>query len=85
MVGNSCLTKLEALRAYRTVYIPSITYPMGAIYFSQSQCHKLQNTAAQAYLPKLGFNRKFPKQVIYAPANMGGWGEKELFSQLAIQ
>ena len=58
MILSSRLTPSETLRAYKTVFLPSIIYPMGAVYFSPLQCQQLQNTAAQAYLPKLGFNRK---------------------------
>ena len=64
MIRTSSLTKTEALRAYRTVLLPSITYPLGAIYFSPHQCDSLQNLAAQQYLPKLGFNRKLPKSIL---------------------
>ena len=84
MIQNSYLHPSEVQRAFRTVYIPSITYPMSAVYFTPSQCHKLQNTAAKAYLPKLGFNRKLPKQILYGPTHLGGLGEKELYAQVAI-
>ena len=85
MIQTSRLTPKEVQRAYRIVYIPSITYPMGAVYFTLEQCQSLQNTASQAYLPKLGFNQKFPKEILYAPASMGGWGKKDLFIHLATQ
>ena len=64
---NSKLTNYEALWAYRTVFLPSISYPLGAIYFSPDQCSTLQNLAAQAYLPKLGFNCNDAKIVNYPP------------------
>ena len=71
MIKNSKLTNQEALRAYRTVFLPSISYPLGAIYFSPEQCSTLQNLAAQAYLPKLGFNRKLPKTILFGPTKYG--------------
>ena len=57
---------------------------MGAVYFSPTQCNELQNIATQAYFPKLGFNRKMPKEIIYGPPEYGGWGERDLFCQLAM-
>jgi hypothetical protein len=34
MIASTRLTKKESLNAYRTVFIPSISYPLGAIYLS---------------------------------------------------
>ena len=85
MIQSSRLTKQEALRAYRTVLFPSVTYPLGAIYFSPQQCNTLQNLAAQEYLPKLGFNQKLPKAILFGPTKYGGWGEKDLYIQMIIQ
>ena len=58
---------------------------MGEVYFTPIQCQNFQNIAAQAYLSKLVFNRKIPKEILYSPTKMGGWGENELFSKLAVQ
>lgn len=85
MIFTSSLTTDKTLRVYRIVFGPSITYPMGAIYFSPPQCCHLQNIAAQSYLPKLGFNKKLPKAILYGPAKYGGWVKKELCTHLAIQ
>merc|ERR1712183_568249 len=59
--------------------------PLGAIYFSPDQCSTLQNLAAQAYLPKLGFNRKLPKAILFGSTIYGGWGKKDLYIQMIIQ
>ena len=72
MISNSILTPIEALCAYRTVSIPDIMYSMRAVYFSKAQCQTLQNLAAQDYLPKLDFNRKLPKEIIFGPTTMEG-------------
>ena len=77
MVKTSKLLNSEAIKAYRNVLIPSITYPLGAVYFTPEQYNTLQNLAAQSYLPKLGFNQKFPKSVIFGSSKYGGWGEEE--------
>lgn len=75
---STILFKQEALNAYRIVYIPSISYPFGAIYYPPEKCQYLQTQAFKTYLPKIGYNRKFPQQTIYRPPKYGGWGEKQI-------
>ena len=84
MISSTRLSKQEALNAYRIVYIPSISYPLGAIYFTPEKCKYLQTQAFKTYLPKIGFNRKFPQQIIFGPSKYGGWGEKQIYSIMAI-
>ena len=84
MIGTTRLTRQESFNAYRTVFIPSISCPLGAIYLSPEQCHSLQSQALKTYLPKIGFNHKFPQKVIYGPPHFGGWGEKKLYNIMAI-
>ena len=83
MIKTSKLTPEEVIRAYRNVYIPSISYPLGAVYFTPEQCETLQNLAGQAYISKLGFNRKLPKDIFFGPSKFGGWGEKDLYFHMA--
>ena len=85
MVKTSNLLNTEVIKAYRNVLIPSITYPLGAVYFTPEQCNSLQHHAAQSYLPKLGFNRKLPKPIVFGPSKYGGWGERDLFIHMTIQ
>ena len=68
MISSTRLSKQEALNAYRIVYIPSISYPLGAIYFTPEKCKYLQTQAFKTFLPKIGFNRKFPQQIIFGPS-----------------
>ena len=84
MILSTRLSKQEALNTYRIVYIPSISYSLGAIYFTPEKCKYLQTQAFKTYLPKIGFNRKFPQQIIYGPPKYGGWGEKQIYSIMAI-
>ena len=72
MINTSRLVNTEVIKAYRNVLIPSILYPLGAVFFSLEQCNIIQNLASQAYLPKLGFNRKLPKAILYGPSKLGG-------------
>ena len=72
MISSTRLSKQEALNVYRIVYIPSTSYPLGAIYFTPEKFQYLQTQVFKTYLPKIGFNRKFPQQIIYRPPKYGG-------------
>jgi len=73
VVTLSKIIQLETLCAYRNVFIPSITNPLDAISFSNNQYISLQTLGIKNYLPNLGFNRKFPTAVIFAPTKYRGW------------
>ncbi len=68
------LSTTEAWLAYRTMYIPSMTYSAGITWLSKQQCDEIEKTARPAWLHAFGFNRNFPKAVAYAPRSWGGLG-----------
>ena len=84
MISSTRLSKQEAPNAYRIVYIPSISYPLGTIYFTPEKYQFLQTQAFKTYLLKMGFNRKFLQQIIYGPPKYGGWGEKQIYRIMTI-
>ena len=64
---GSHLSRSEAAKAYKTVHQPMITYSLGVTTLSHRQLTTIQSIAEAASLPKLGFNRKFPKRVLRGP------------------
>lgn len=44
-----------------------MSYPLEVIYFIQEECQFLWIKAFITYLPKIGFNRKFPINILYGP------------------
>ena len=52
--------------------ISSIGYCLPITQFTDAQCDKIQQPGYNAILPKLGFNRHFPRAVIFGPAKYQG-------------
>jgi hypothetical protein len=57
---------------YNTCYIPSISYSGAVGTFSETQCEHIQGIATQRFLASMGYNGKFPKEVVYGPHKLGG-------------
>ena len=49
--------------AYRTTYIPSISYSLPATFMTRSTCDKIQAPATRIFLAMKGFNPNFPRIV----------------------
>ena len=56
-----------------------IKYSLGMTTLSQKQLSRIQSIAEEASLPKIGFNRKFPKHVLRGPHQYGGYGDPSLY------
>ena len=74
----------EALIAYLTFYLPSITYPLPACTISQSALRQIDQPMTNAILSKLGFIQKFPREVAYSPRHFGGIGLRDLYCKQGI-
>ena len=57
---------------YRERWISSIGYCLPITQFTEKQCEKIQQSGYSAILPKLGFNRHFPRAVIFGPSKYQG-------------
>ena len=79
-MSGSHLTKSEARKAYKTVYVPMIAYSLGVTTLSENKLNKLQSIAEEAYLPKIGMNRKFPKVLLRGPQEYGGLGDPSYYT-----
>ena len=58
-----------------------ISYPLGASTLTARQLRKLHSIVEQAYLPKGGLNRKFPKAILRGPTLYGGHGDPGLYTR----
>ena len=63
------------------MYLPMITYPLGTFTLTKPQLKKLHSIVEQAYLPKGGLNRKFPKAVLREPTEYGRHGDLSLHTR----
>jgi hypothetical protein len=59
-------------QGYNSLFCPSIRYSLPATAIASATLKKMQNKVIEAILPQLGYNRKFPRAVTYAPEHFGG-------------
>ena len=52
--------------------LKKIEYCLPALNLSKSQCDELMRPILKAALPKAGYNRNFPKEVIHGPTSLLG-------------
>ena len=79
------LTKDEAFLSFTRIYIPSLRYGLGTCYFPPSDLVRIQRPAVNAILPKMGFNRHTPRDVVYGPRNLGALGLPNLVFEQGAQ
>ena len=70
---NAPVDSSDAWMIYYARYKPAVGYPLVITTFTDTQCNKIQSPFYAALLPKLGFNRKTPRDIIlYGPLKYGG-------------
>ena len=84
-INNQHLTKTQAYMAYRHIWLPSVGYPLACSHLSITQLSTIDRSAMQAFLPKLGFARTFPRSVIYGPLSLGGYGLRSIQAHQGIE
>ena len=57
---------------YRKRWISSVGYFLPITQFTNAQCDEIQKPIYNAMLPKMGFNRHFPRAVIFGPLKYQG-------------
>ena len=72
LIATSNLSRLEALLAYRTSWIPSVTYCLSTTCLTARQLDSAQSPATCSFLSKIGVNRNFPRAVVFGPLEYGG-------------
>ncbi|GFH56253.1 hypothetical protein CTEN210_12729 [Chaetoceros tenuissimus] len=71
-VHTCTLDRNDSHLLYSTRYKPTISYPLHHTTFTDKECDKLQSPFLRAILPKMGFNRNFPRAVVHGPYALGG-------------
>jgi len=79
------LTRCEAEVIYRTIFLPTVTYPLPATTMTVSTLNNAQSKITPLILSKKGYNQNMPKAVIYAPSTHGGLGLKHLHTKQGLQ
>jgi len=85
-VYHQCpLTRQEVKVTYKTIFLPTITYPLPATTLSKKILNQAQSMTTPTILSKMGYNQNMPKAVIYTPKSHRGIGLKNLHTEQGIQ
>ena len=79
------LTKDEAFLSFTRIYIPSLCYGLGTCFFSPADLRRIQRPAVNAILPKMGYNRHTPRDVVFGPRSLGALGLPDLVFEQGVQ
>ncbi len=63
------MTRSEAEVIYKTIFLPTITYPFPATFLPNMALETAQSKATPLILSHMGYNRNMPKAVIYIPTS----------------
>jgi hypothetical protein len=73
-VDSSKLWKSESSLAYNSFYMKSIGYGTPETSLSYQECNNMQKPVVNSILPKMGFNRKAARAVVFGTSQHGGLG-----------
>ncbi len=85
LVLTSKFSKMDTIIAYRMMWYPAVGYSLGMTTMSPSQLSKIQQTATQSFLAKMGLNRNYPLAVTFGPIEYGGLALPDLSVEQGIQ
>ena len=74
LIRRTKLSRTECYLIYKTRYKPRIHYPLPITTFTDKRTEEIERPFINELLPKLGVNRKMPRDVVFAPRFMGGMG-----------
>jgi hypothetical protein len=78
------VSRAAADLALRSIIQPAMEYPLGTVYFTPEQSHRIQSEIILAALPKMGFSRTMPQAVVFGPTELGGIGLNEYYTKQCI-
>ena len=74
----------DTLLGYNTVAIPKLHYPLPATSIPTHILRKMQDKLTYNILPRIGYNRSFPRAIVHAPKYFGGLAFHDLAAQQSI-
>jgi hypothetical protein len=83
MAGSS-LAKETARLGYKMMVCPALEYPLTVTQFTQQQCDKITSPVLRSCMAQMGYNWNSPKEVVYGPVEMGGFGFHDLSIEQGI-
>ena len=83
-VTRSSLTRHDAVIGMKTSLYPSITFGLMSTTMTEAQCDDVFKPIRQGVLPKTGYMRTMPADIIHGPTKFGGVGIKDLHTLQGI-
>jgi len=74
-------SRKEAVVAYRSYYRPKFDYPLPVTTMSKTQLDAIERPSINALISAMGYNRHFPRAIVFGPVKYGGLGLKSLYFQ----
>jgi hypothetical protein len=71
-VKNSNITRQQARRAYSSNCLSAVLYSLTSVDLTQKQLETLQKIIIGPFIQKCGYERCFPRDVVYGPMKLGG-------------
>jgi hypothetical protein len=85
MVSSAPLTRHQARVAYNSVYSPMMTYSLPACSYTENELGDMQSSAVGQFLPKMGYDRTFPRAVVFGPREAGGLNLTHMYTEQGSQ
>ena len=84
-IKESSLSRAEAQVAFDTIWFPSLAYGLSTTNLSYKELDDIQRPIVHHILPLLGYNRHFPRAVVYGSPRFGGLNFKHLYVEQGVQ
>ena len=76
---TSNLSRSDIKTIYTTMWRAKTRFYLPHSSFTQNQCHDIQKPVISVIIQKLGFNKHFPRHVVFGHKHLGGLGLHDLF------
>lgn len=70
---------------YHAMICPKLEFPLGATQFTQKECDNISSPVLRACMPKMGYNRNMPREVVYGPQSLFGLGFHDYYIEQGAQ
>jgi hypothetical protein len=84
-IAGSVLPRETARLGYFMMVHPKLEYPLAVTQFTQAECDTITSPVIRACLSKMGYNCNSPKEVIYGPKELFGFGIHDYYIEQGIQ
>jgi hypothetical protein len=85
IVSTSGMYPYQADISLRMIYTPSMTYCLPAVDIPQCTLDKIQYKALESFIPAMGFNKGFPRAVMFGMSEYGGGEIPHLFTESKLR